>query len=307
MLSRVETVPGWPVAFRGSRAVAAGLITRDRLRGPRFLRVLPDIYASVHDAPPDLLLRSLAAYRLVEGRGVASGWSAALLLDADCAPHPVVSAEVTVPSGGQRSHPRLLVRRDRLAAGEICRVGEFVDAPAPGTSDVLCTSPLRTAYDLGRRGDLVDRVVAVERLANRHRFAPDLLLHFGVQHRGDRGSDVINETLALTSPYSGSPMETRLRLIIERGGLPRPAVQWPVQDPARRTAVWLDLAWPALMIGIEYEGEIHTSAEAVRSDTARFTRLVAAGWRLFRYTKDDIRHAPERIVAELSHALDRVR
>ncbi|MDN5857843.1 MAG: endonuclease domain-containing protein, partial [Pseudonocardia sp.] len=276
--------------------------------GPRFLRVLPDVYADARDAPPDLLLlRSLAGYRLVEGRGVLSGWSAALVLDADCAPHPGVPAEVTVPSGGQRAHPGLLVRRDRLSLIESCRVGDVVAEPLPWTADVCCTTPLHTAYDLGRRGDLVDRVVAVDRLANRHRFAPDLLLHVGASHRGGRGSDVINETLVWTSPYSGSPMETRLRLLIERAGLPRPAVQWVVQDPVTRTAVWLDLAWPDHMIGIEYEGEVHADAAAVRRDTARFTSLVAAGWRVFRYTKDDIRNAPDRIVAELTRARQHAR
>jgi len=81
----VTEVPGWPVVFRGSLAVAAGLVTPDRLRGPRFQRMLPDVYARECDEP-DLVLRSLAAYRLVEGRGVLSGYSAAALLDADCAP-----------------------------------------------------------------------------------------------------------------------------------------------------------------------------------------------------------------------------
>jgi hypothetical protein len=37
------TVPGGPTPFRGSHAVAAGLVTPDRLRGPRFLRLLPDV------------------------------------------------------------------------------------------------------------------------------------------------------------------------------------------------------------------------------------------------------------------------
>lgn len=303
----MNTVPGWPVAFRGTRAVAAGLVTRDRLRGPRFLRVLPDVYARACDAPPDLLLRSLAAFRLVEGRGVLSGWSAALLLDASCAPHPAVPAEVTVPAAGQREHPGLVVRRDRLTLVETCRVGDLVDEPPPGAADVRCTSPLRTAYDLGRRGPLTDRVVAVDRLANRHRFAPDTLLHLGASHPGGRGSDVISETLGWTTPYSGSPMETRLRLLVERAGLPRLAVQWVVQDPAERTAVWLDLAWPDLRIGVEYEGEVHTGAAAVRADTARFTWLAARGWRMFRYTKDDVRDAPDRIVAELTSARQRAR
>jgi len=82
-------VPGWPVAFRGSLAVAAGLTTWGRLRGPRFRRLFRDVYCPVADEPPDLRLRSLGAYRLVEGRGVLSGYSAAVLLDADCAPYPM--------------------------------------------------------------------------------------------------------------------------------------------------------------------------------------------------------------------------
>ena len=42
--------------------------------------------------------------------------------------------------------------------------------------------------------------------------------------------------------------------VAHRGGLPRPYVHWVGQDVATRTASWLDLAWPALMFGIEYEG-----------------------------------------------------
>ena len=156
------TVPGWPVAFRGSHAVAAGLVTPDRLRGPRFLRLLPDVYCRAAAGPPDLLLRSLAAYRLVEGRGVLSGHSAAVLLDANCAPRRDVPAEVTLLDGNLRAHPGLAVRRDRLLDSEIttCR-------------GIVCTTPLRTAFDLARGPVQDEAVVAVDRLANRHRFSPD--------------------------------------------------------------------------------------------------------------------------------------
>ena len=84
----VTVVRGWPEAFRGSAAVGAGLVTWSRLRGPRFRRLFPDVYAPAGDEPPDLCLRSLGAYRLVEGRGVLSGYSAAVVLDADCARTP---------------------------------------------------------------------------------------------------------------------------------------------------------------------------------------------------------------------------
>jgi hypothetical protein len=291
-----ELVPGWPLAFRGSRAVAAGLVTWGRLRGPGFLRLFPDVYVRACDEPPDLKLRSLAAYRLVEGRGVVSGYSAALLLGADCAAAPDVPAEVTVPGGGQRGHRGLVVHRDRLEPGETTPV-----------EDVRCTSPMRTAYDLARLDDPVEAVVGVDRLANVHRFDPGLLLNFSVHYRGARGTDRIPEVLARATPYSGSPMETRLRLLIIDAGLPRPEVQWVVQDEQARTAIWLDLAWPEYKIGIEYEGEVHATPEAVLRDAGRYTRLVDDGWRIYRYTKLAVYGDPEQVVAQLTRARQRAR
>ncbi len=232
------------------------------------------------------------AYRLVEGRGVLAGYSAAVLLDADCARYRDVPAEVTVAGSGQRVHDGLVVRRERIAPGETT----WVD-------DVRCTSPLRTAYDLGRQEDLAEAVVAVDRLSNRHRFSPDLLLHFGAHYRGGPGTSRLCTTLAHANPYAGPPMETRLRLIIVQAGLPTPRVQWVVQDAGARTAVWLDLAWPDQRIGIEYEGEGHTDPVEVLRDAGRYTRLVDRGWRIYRYTRFDVYGDPGRIVAELTRAL----
>ena len=115
----------------------------------------------------------------------------------------------------------------------------------------------------------------------------------------------VPSVVALASPYAGSPMETRLRLLIIRAGLPPPRVQWVVQDPETRTAFWLDLAWPDLRIGIEYEGAPHTEAARVLRDIARHTRLVDLGWRTYRYTKQDMYGNRARIVAELTRARSR--
>jgi very-short-patch-repair endonuclease len=285
------TVPGWPVAFRGSAAIAAGLLTPGELRGKRFERLFPDTYITApRDGSPDLELRSLAAYRYVEGKGVLSGYSAAEILDASCG-HWDAPAEVTVPHRGQRSHARLIVHRSHLFPGEITQV-----------KGVEVTTPVRTAYDLARRGDLVEGVVAVDRLANVHRFNPDLLLNFTARYRGTRGNELVPYVLAFADRRAGSPMETRLRLLIVQAGLPKPEVQWAVQDERTRTAVWLDLAWPDLMIGIEYEGEDHTKPGQVLRDVGRYTGLVDKGWRIYRYTKVEIRRHPDRIVDQLTRA-----
>lgn len=285
------TVPGWPTAFRGSAAIAAGLVTRGVLRGPAFRRLFPDVYVRAEDEP-DLLLRSIAAFRYVQGRGVLSGFSAAEVLDASCGP-PDAPAEVTVPGRAQRSHPGLVVHRDRLAPGETVLV-----------DGVRCTFPPRTAYDLARRGSLVDRVVGVDALARRHRFPPDLLLNFLAHYPGARGNDRLPEVLALADRCSGSPMETRLRLLLVLAGLPRPRTQWVVQDERVRRAVWLDLAYPEHRIGIEYDGREHTTPAGVRRDIGRATDLVDLGWRIYRYTADDVLGEPGRIVGQVARALE---
>jgi very-short-patch-repair endonuclease len=287
----MSTVPGWPAAFRGSAAVAAVLLTPGELRGKRYLRLFPDTYITASDdGPPDLTLRSHAAYRYVEGNGVLSGYSAAEILGASCGPWDA-PAEVTVPHRGQRSRPGLVVHRTSLYPGEITEV-----------KGLKLTSPLRTAYDLARRGDLVERVVAVDRLANVHRFDPNLLLNFSARFRGARGNELVPLVLAHADRRAGSPMETRLRMLIVEAGLPRPQVQWVVQDEHSRTAVWLDLAWPERMIGIEYEGESHTAPDQVLRDVGRHTGLVDKGWRIYRYTKREILHRQDLIVSQLTRA-----
>ncbi len=289
------TVAGWPDAFCGSAAVAAGLVTWARLKGPAYARLFPDTYIPAPDEPPPLLLRSLAAYRHVQGRGVLSGYSAAEVLDASCGPADA-PAEVTVPGGGQRAHAGLLVHRDTLAPGETRTVG-----------DVRVTSAPRTAFDLARwcmgRGDLTEAVVALDALARRGRFGPDRLLHFAAHYPRARGIAGVAEVLTHADARAGSPMESRLRMLLVRAGLPPPEVQYPVQDPARRRAVWLDLAYPEHRIGIEYEGAEHTDPNRVLRDAGRYTRLVDAGWRIYRYTKFEIHRERDRIVTEITRAL----
>lgn len=73
------------------------------------------------------------------------------------------------------------------------------------------------------------------------------------------------------------------------------------------TAVWLDPAYPDLRIGAEYEGEHHARPDQVRRDVGRYTGLVDAGGRIYRYTRYEILGEPDRVVAEITRALAGVR
>lgn len=108
------TIPGWPEVFRGTAALAAGLVTPDLLRGPRYRRLLPDTYAPA-DAHADLRLRSLAAYLWAGPDAVLCGYSAAELLGASCAPRAApAEVAVTAVRAGPRSRDGVVVRRDVL-------------------------------------------------------------------------------------------------------------------------------------------------------------------------------------------------
>jgi hypothetical protein len=136
--------------FVGSAAVAAGRVTADELRGPRFTRLYRGIFVC-SEARVDFALRCRAAALLAGGRGVLAGWAAAELLGASCAP-PGVPVELVVPGGG-RSQPGLVVRSHVLPPEEIAQV-----------DGVQVTSAARTAFDLGRVSPAAHAIMAVDAL-----------------------------------------------------------------------------------------------------------------------------------------------
>lgn len=60
--------------------------------------------------------------------------------------------------------------------------------------------------------------------------------------------------MALADPRAGSPMETRLRLLLVYAGL-RPEVRFVVRD--RTGKIHFDLAFPEAKLAIEYDGRGH--------------------------------------------------
>lgn len=271
--------------------MSVGVLTRRQLRGSAYRRVYPDVYLS-SEVPPDLEARSRAAYLwAARWSGVLGGYSACALLGADCPP-AYAPAEIVVAVSHLRAPAGVVLRQDRLASDE-CREAR----------GVVVTTPLRAAYDLARRGFLVDAVVAVDELAGRFHFAPAELLAVAERHTGARGSRRLPEVVSLAEPRAESVMETRLRLVLVLAGLPRPAVQHEVRDRSRRVVATVDMAYPGDRIVIEYEGREHFTPERGARDVYRHTRLQDLGWRSYRYTQWDVFGRPAEIVAEIDRAL----
>lgn len=273
--------------FRGSTAVAAGLLTRGVLRGPRFQKLFPDVYAPAH-LENDLLLRSRGAGVLVAERGVVAGYSAAELLGASSGAEDA-PAEVLLTTPRRQSYgcQGVRVHRDRVEPDEITRIG-----------GVAVTTPERTAFDLARWAPtLTERVAAVDALAYHRRIDLAEVTVLRHRHLGARNGGEVAEVLRLTDRRAESPMESRTRMALVLGGLPPPAVQHPVVIRGRR--YYLDLAYPHRLIAIEYDGADHRTQQRARRDLEREAALASAGWRVLRFDAYVVLFAPERIVAEV--------
>jgi very-short-patch-repair endonuclease len=272
--------------FRGSVAVQRGLLTRGQLYGPRYRRLLPDVYVLV-GTKLDLTTRSRAAYLHVAPRGgVLAGYSAAELLGRGCALRRV-SAEVLVPRDVRRRSD-LLVRRGTVPRSEVVSAG-----------GCRVTCPVRTAWDLARRLPLVDAVVAVDALARRRSptdpgFDLDGLLAYRAAAPGARSCRVLDRVVALADRRSESVLETRLRLNLVLGGLPVPDVQYRVHDDYGFVLARVDLAYPSARLAIEYDGETHFTPTRSRADRQRDLTLADLGWHTMRLTYDDVDGDPPR-------------
>jgi very-short-patch-repair endonuclease len=276
--------------FRGSAAVTAGLLTRGQLRGPRFHKLFPDVYAPA-DLAPDLALRSAGAAVLVEGRGVLAGYSAAELLGASCGPADAPAEVLLLRTGGQSYRcPGLRVHRNLVDPTEITEVGPYG-----------LTSPVRTAFDLARWVPTLRE--KVDAIAHHCKIVLDDVLRLRMLHFGAWGARHIVPVLRMANPLAESPMETRIRIALHEHGLPAPEIQFEVEAGGRIRR--LDLAYPSVKLAIEYDGRDHREQERAHQDLLREAALVRLGWTILRFDAYTVYCHPARIAQAVALALRR--
>jgi len=191
--------------------VAAGFITPAMLRGPRYQRIFPDVYAPAA-LEADLAVRARAAGVLVAGRGVVAGYAAAELLGASNGPADAL-VDVLMPHAYRCDG--LVVHRTGLGPGELTSVGP-----------TAVTTAARMAFDLARWAPtLTERVTGVDALAFNRAVDPEEVRVLRNRHLGVRHGSRVAPVLALVNPDAQSPMESRTRMAMHLGGLPAPAVQ----------------------------------------------------------------------------------
>jgi very-short-patch-repair endonuclease/uncharacterized protein YjeT (DUF2065 family) len=275
--------------FRGSLAVARGMLTPAQLHSRAWRRLFRDVY--VHrDVALTHQLRAVGATLLVAG-AVVTGASAAALWDVDLV-EAKDDVELTLAPG---AHPRrvagIRVRRARVPPDEVCT-----------RRSALVTSPAATAVRVAAALPQDDAVVAVDRLLATGRIDLASVQRLAAAQSG-RDAARARRVCALADGRAESRQETRLRLLMRRGGLPAPVAQFVVRNGAVFVAR-VDFAWPELKLAVEYDGLWHAEAGQFARDRQRLNRLQAAGWRVIFVTAADLHH-PEQLIARIAAALAR--
>ena len=246
--------------FIGTEAVASGELTRGQLRW-NYVAVHPNVNLA-KDQERTLLTNAHAAWLWTGRSGIVAGRAAAGLHGvggiADATPIELIA-------GHSRRRRGIVVRSERIDDDEVRRFGSF-----------RMTTAARTALDLGRR---LPRDVAVRHLdelaratgTNYHQVA-ELLDRYG----GARGVPRARTALWLMDGGSGSGDETRLRLILVDGGLPRPRTGIVVGE-GLDTAV-IDMGWDDVKVGVSmYDGSRREGCAAVQH-TQRQDVVQRSGW-----------------------------
>jgi hypothetical protein len=277
--------------FRGSSAVARGVLTRDDLRSSAWRPLFRDVYADARlGRDHKILCVAVSRFVMPEGAAIA-GRSAAYLYGVrfvrDDDPVEVLAPHVFGPVNGVSVHTGQLLATELLVKGTLS-----------------VTRPLRTCWDLARWLDPVEAVVYVDALAACRLVSRESLTRYAELRKGSRGHGRFVKVVELMDPRAESPPESRLRVRIVLAGLPKPVAQFVIL----RNGVFLarvDLAFPELMIAIEYDGRWHASADQLERDRKRLNKLLGADWVVFHVTADQMRHHFDDFVRELRSTIQR--
>jgi very-short-patch-repair endonuclease len=202
--------------------------------------------------------------------------------------------DVTVGLGGRSARPSIRLHRTRsLPADEVT------------TLDGLpITTPARTLLDLAAAG-LSDRALEAALDAADVTRVLDFkeLRELVARHRGRRGTPSLDAQL---SRYGG-PVDTRSRLerlvyeLCDDHRLPRPLVNTVIQGKVR------DFYWPHCRLVVEADSyRWHRSPSALNDDRERDVLLTLAGYRVLRFTWEQVTERPRYVVHAIRTALLRV-
>ena len=214
-----------------------------------------------------------------------------------------VSGALPVEVLTQRWH-----RRHRVAPGVVVHETKDLVAGDIAIRDgIPCTSLVRTLVDLPA---VVHEFKAGVALDQAHRRDPTILArvrarHLEVARRGRNGTVKLRgllEERGLGDKKVDSGFERKALRLIGGSELPDPVTQWKVSDG--ELVAYLDIAWPARLIGMECDSvEHHLSVQAFEWERQRRRMLTKLGWKILEFTYKDVTQRGPMVLRELTFHL----
>ncbi|GAA2771537.1 hypothetical protein [Mycolicibacterium pallens] len=269
-------------------ALAAGTVTRRELVR-RFVKVHRNVYTP-RGTELTAMDRAIAAWMWSGRTATLAGISAAALFGVrwlpDDSPAELVRTQPRSPSG-------IVVHSGAVDDDDVCQV-----------RGINCTTPARTAYDLGRYNPFTVGVIRVDSVLAATGVAVDEIAEIARRNPGARNIRRLRRVLAVADGGAESPQETRLRLLLVRAGFPRPVTQIPIRNAYGRVVRRIDLGWPQWKVGIEYDGAQHWTDPAQHAgDIDRLEFFADLGWRMVRVSANHLKFNHEGIIRRAWTAL----
>jgi very-short-patch-repair endonuclease len=274
--------------FIGTEALAAGVVSRRRLVS-RHNMVYRNVYLQ-KGVELTAYRRAVAAWLWSERSAVVAGMSAAALhrtkwIDSEL-PAELIRSEACDVDG-------IVIHRNQLREDEIC----FVD-------EMPVTTPVRTAFDIGRRGRFETATIRVDALANATGVKAEDVERLAENHRGARGMVQLRRVLELMDGGAESPQETRARLLLIAARLPKPQTQVIVLDEHGEFVGRVDMGWDDWKVGVEYDGPQHwNDPDQHAKDIDRLADLAGQGWLIIRVSRSLLRDRPHVFLARVRDAM----
>lgn len=247
-------------ALIGTEAIASGALTRGQLRW-NYVAVHPNVYLA-KDQRRTLRTDLHAAWLWTGRSATVAGLAAASLHGVGGIP---ASTPVELIAGHSRPGRRVIVRCERIEGDEVQPWGPL-----------RVTTPARTSLDLGRRLPRSLAVQYLDQLAAASGVVYEDVLPLIERYCGIRGMPQARTALRLMDGGSGSPDETRLRLIFLDAGLPRPRTSIVIGE-GLDTAV-IDMGWGQCKVGVSmFDGSRREGCAAVQH-TRRQDVVQRSGW-----------------------------
>ncbi|MFI6829363.1 endonuclease domain-containing protein [Kribbella sp. NPDC050241] len=162
------------------------------------------------------------------------------------------------------------------------------------------TTPVRTVLDCIRTLPLAEALAVADSALRAGGVDQDEILDAAAKLRGPHRCRV-QQVVALADGRAESVLESALRALLIQAGFDGFVPQLVVQDD--EFSARFDLAHPGLRIGLEADGfEHHGTRRALVRDCRRHVNLAVRGWRILRFSWEDVMYDGEWVVGAVERA-----